>query len=293
QHKSKPARINNPRIASVNASSSVAAAPKPSGSTNSTSVFHASAKEACPGTPVKFTVEHMPEDGIYLWNFGDGSFSNKPDPEHTYTKAGSYEVMLSLSSSGAGTIHNKPSSDVIVVNDGPVAAFNVLQQEAPGMIPSMRFENASKSADTYAWNFGDGTTSSIPLPEHIFKKKGAYRVELTATSATGCVDRTMKDVHVARDHDLGAQSSFSPQGEGQGDGFMPATLTNLKSKFQLSIYDSAGLLLYRTDDAKQPWNGRVNNQGSVSAAGTYVWVVDLDAGQQPEETFTGQVSLVR
>jgi len=294
QHTEKPVRTNRSSKAAVNVNGAVAvAAPKPDETANSTSVFHASAKEACPGTPVKFTVEHMPDDGIYLWNFGDGSFSNKPDPEHTYTKAGSYEVMLSLSSSGAGTIHNKPSSGVIVVHDGPVAAFNVLQQDAPGMIPSMRFENTSKSADTYTWSFGDGTTSTAALPDHIFKKKGAYRIELTATSAEGCLDRTMKEIHVDRDHDLGAPTSFAPKSEGQGDVFMPAALTHLRTKFQLAVYDSAGLLLYSTTDAKQPWNGRVNNQDALCAAGNYVWVVDLDEGQQSAETFTGQVKLER
>ncbi|HEX2618257.1 MAG TPA: PKD domain-containing protein, partial [Flavobacteriales bacterium] len=94
--------------------------------------FHASISEGCPGSPVNFKVEHMPEDGIYLWNFGDGSFSNKPNPEHTFTKPGSYQVMLSMSSEGVGTIHNKPSSDVIVIHEAPHASFNVLKQEYDG-----------------------------------------------------------------------------------------------------------------------------------------------------------------
>ena len=53
-------------------------APKPA------NLIRSSVNEACLGTPVDFTVEHMPEDGIFLWNFGDGSFSNKANPEHTF-----------------------------------------------------------------------------------------------------------------------------------------------------------------------------------------------------------------
>jgi plastocyanin len=292
QQKKRSARSRAVRSATVAMTPSGAPEPAPAKSTNAATVFHASAKEACPGTPVKFTVDHMPDDGIYLWNFGDGSFSNKPAPEHTYTKPGSYEVMLSLSSSGAGTIHNKPSSDVIVVHDGPEADFNILQQNAPGTIPSMRFENTSKNAGTYTWNFGDGTISTAALPDHIFKKKGTYHVELTATGTTGCVDRTLKEVHVDRDHDLGAPVSFSP-GTGQGAGFMPSALVHLRSKFQLAVYDPAGMIQYSTTDADQPWNGRVHNQGAPCPAGNYVWVVNLDAGQQAAETFTGQVKLER
>ncbi|MEO7082284.1 MAG: hypothetical protein ABIY71_12180, partial [Flavobacteriales bacterium] len=38
--------------------------PTPPAPKSAGTMFRASAKEACPGSPVEFTVEHMPEDGI-------------------------------------------------------------------------------------------------------------------------------------------------------------------------------------------------------------------------------------
>jgi gliding motility-associated-like protein len=267
----------------------------PSKDLGTMATFHASAKEACPGSPVEFTVEHMPADGIYLWNFGDGSFSNKPNPQHTFNKPGSYEVMLSLSSSGVGTIHNKPSSSVVVVSEAPTAAFDLVDQGSPGTIPSVHLENHSSNADTYAWDFGDGKTSGLFEPDHVFTKKGDYQVELTATSSAGCVDRSMRTLHIDHDYDLDAPRSFTPDGDGESDSFMPNALRQLRSKFQLAIYDTAGTLLYSTTDASLPWTGRLHNQGTACAAGDYVWVVDVDAasGSQPMETFTGKVRLER
>lgn len=265
----------------------VPAAPKAAGT-----IFRASAKEACPGSSVDFTVEHMPEDGIYLWNFGDGSFSNKPNPQHAFTKPGSYQVMLSMSSAGAGTIHNKPSSDMIVIHDAPAAAFNIMRMEYTGQVPSVHFESRALGAESYHWDFGDGTVSTLPHPDHVYKQKGIYQVVQTVTNATGCVDRKVKELRIDRDFDLAAPKSFSPNGDGKEDNFMPQALLELKTKFQLSIYDPAGTLVYNTSDATRPWCGKVRNQGTVCVPGDYVWMVDVEGANRSTETFTGTVKLL-
>lgn len=264
----------------------MAGAPKPE------NAFRTSVSEGCPGTSVDFKVEHMPEDGIYLWNFGDGSFSNKPNPEHTFSKPGSYQVMLSMSAAGVGTIHNKPSSDVIMIHEAPQAAFNVLKQEYDGHLPSVHFENRSMAAKSYVWDFGDGETSTIPHPDHIYKKKGVYHVELTATNAIGCEDKAIKDVRIDKDYNLDAPSSFSPNGEGLEKTFIPQALRTLGVKFHLAIYDPNGALMYETTDATKPWLGKPNNRGEVCAAGDYVWVVDVRESLYLAETYTGKVTLV-
>lgn len=263
-----------------------AAAPAPA------TLFRTSTKESCTGSPVDFTVEHMPEDGIYLWNFGDGSFSNKPNPQHTFTKPGSYQVMLSLSNTGMGTIHNKPSSDMIVIHEAPSANFNVVKQDFPGLLPSVHFENRSLGAKAYHWDLGDGTVSTEAHPDHIYKAKGVYKVELTVTNETGCEDRRMKEVRIDKDFNLGAPASFSPNGDGKDETFMPESLLSLTSKFELTIYDPAGQPVYSTSNPTHPWCGKVKNQGPVCAPGEYVWVVDVERGSQAAETFTGKVKLL-
>lgn len=45
--------------------------------------------------------------------------------------------------------------------------------------------NSGGSVSTWAWTFGDGTTSSLQNPAHRYKKKGTYTVKLTATGAGG------------------------------------------------------------------------------------------------------------
>ncbi len=265
---------------------------KPSAPKSAGTMFRASAKEACPGNPVEFTVEHMPEDGIYLWNFGDGSFSNKPNPQHVFSKPGSYQVMLSMSSAGVGMIHNKPSSDMIVIHDAPAAAFNIMKMEYAGQVPSVHFESRALGAESYQWDFGDGNMSTLAHPDHVYKQKGVYQVVQTVTNSIGCVDRKVKELRIDRDFGMDAPKSFSPNDDGKEDNFMPQTLLDMKAKFQLAIYDPAGTLVYSTSDATRPWFGKVKNHGQVCAPGDYVWVVDVEAVNRDTETFTGTVKLL-
>ncbi len=286
-----PRTAATPSLASVTPVSNAPANVPANG--DAPTMFRSSVKNACPDTPVDFTVEHMPEDGIYLWNFGDGSFSNRPNPQHTFTKPGSYQVMLSMSNTGMGTIHNKPSSDMIVIHDAPTAAFNVLKQDYAGQLPSVHFENRSLGSVSYQWDLGDGTMSTLANPDHVYKIKGVYKVELTVANETGCVDRKMKEVRIDKDFNLGAAASFSPDGDGKDETFMPESLLSLTNKFQLAIYDPSGQMVYSTSDATHPWCGKVKNQGAVCETGEYVWVVDVENGARPTETFTGKVKLLR
>jgi len=47
------------------------------------------------------------------------------------------------------------------------------------------FYNTSDNADTYEWNFGDGSFSTSKNPVHIYKTVGVYEITLTAFSRGG------------------------------------------------------------------------------------------------------------
>lgn len=65
----------------------------------------------------------------------------------------------------------------------PVAAFITAQQ-----MMQVMFTNQSQFAQSYSWNFGDGTTSDQANPVHTYPGPGAYQVTLTATNPNGSVE---------------------------------------------------------------------------------------------------------
>ena len=60
----------------------------------------------------------------------------------------------------------------------PIAQFTYNgEQKAPARI---QFENRSENADSYEWDFGDGTISTDSLPSHRYGSSGNYLVKLKA-----------------------------------------------------------------------------------------------------------------
>lgn len=276
-----------------NAPTTTVEAPKPTPGSTEIGI-KPSVTEGCPGTTVEFAMQNLPSDGLFLWNFGDGTFSNEASPSHTFSKAGSFEVMLSHSSIGGGNIHNKPVSDRIIIHEAPEASFNFLKQEYDNTVPSVHFENRSLGGRTYLWEFGDGSTSTIAHPSHVYKKRGVYQVTLTVNNGNGCIDRTDRTVRIDEDYNLMATKSFSPNADGMDDTFLPEALRTLGVGFHMSIHDpNTGQLVYETSDRQRPWNGRVSNRGDLCAAGDYVWMVEMKDGEKLGGTYNGSVSLLR
>ena len=52
----------------------------------------------------------------------------------------------------------------------------------------MNFGNNSTTGLEYTWDFGDGTTSTISNPTHVYEVPGEYEVTLVVTGDGGCTD---------------------------------------------------------------------------------------------------------
>ncbi len=134
---------------------------------------------------VQFTTQSAGESLTYAWDFGDGNTSTDASPSHTFASAGSYTIALTVSNvSGTDTAQH-----TITVSEppiAPVAAFT--PSTTAGDAPlSVTFDSSTSSGDitAYAWDFGDGNTSTDASPSHTFTDPGSYTVTLTVSGAGG------------------------------------------------------------------------------------------------------------
>ncbi len=126
-----------------------------------------------------------------LWNFGDdnNNTSSSATPTHTYTKAGTYEVRLIVTSliNCVDTV----KATVKVSATKPTADFSV-EKTSLCVNEGVKFTNLSSAgSDFWCWDFGDDSGSNEEEPEHSYSKPGKYTVILTAKSA-GCSDVVIK-----------------------------------------------------------------------------------------------------
>lgn len=81
-------------------------------------------------------------------------------------------------------------SESFVKNPLPIASFSALNPSIC-LGDSITFSNLSFDADSFLWNFGDGTISSDFEPVHIYNQPGTYAVSLTASDSASGIDSTL------------------------------------------------------------------------------------------------------
>lgn len=78
----------------------------------------------------------------------------------------------------------------------PSADFSVAVSDSDYLAYS--FTNISKSATDYAWDFGDGKTSTNLNGSNIYAGEGTYTVTLTASDKLGVMSTTSKTIEVVK-----------------------------------------------------------------------------------------------
>jgi gliding motility-associated-like protein len=167
-----------------------------------TANFSASPLEVCVGTPINFT-DASTAGSVPItsrtWDFGDGASSNDLNPTHTYTAAGTYTVTLVVTDqNGIADPEVKPA--YIIVNPLPQTDFTFTGNGCT--VPfDVTFTNASAAGPniTYAWDFGNGQTSTATNPPAVtYSTAGTFPISLTVTNTTtGCVNTLVQDIVVS------------------------------------------------------------------------------------------------
>jgi PGF-CTERM protein len=144
---------------------------------------------------VQFQDQSTGNPATWAWNFGDGAISTDRNPSHTYTKAGTYTVRLTVANAfGTST---KIRTDLITTGTAPTADFT--SGARTGVVPlAVVFTDASKGRPTsWSWDFGDGSSSSIQSPVHTYTQAGTYSVTLTVRNAYGSDSETKAGLIIA------------------------------------------------------------------------------------------------
>ena len=154
---------------------------------------------------VAFTDQSTGTINSYLWSFGDGATSTEKDPTHDYSSPGIYTVILTVNNTFGQENTITRHDYIIATNQPPVASFTA--NKTMGSPPlSVQFTDTSSGEDiaSWAWNFGDGVTSTEPNPVYTYPYPGLYSVTLTvgndggtnSTTKTGYI-RVFQNVPVA------------------------------------------------------------------------------------------------
>jgi gliding motility-associated-like protein len=235
--------------------------------------------EVCIGQPIQLLDTIAPHTISFEWDFGDGNkVSNVHNPKYNYDMAGNYNITLT----GYYLVCTPLSKQLpVIIHDYPKVNLGPDTMMCPGLTGSITLSDNS-SASSHIWSTGE-TTASI-----IATEPGRYWVE---GSIGEC--KSMDSIWIKRDCYLNIPNSFSPNGDGLNDYFLPRELLSSGlTSFTMSIYNRWGEKIFATDKIDgRGWDGKFN--GVNQPQGVYVYVIDAIFRSNLKKNFTGNVTLMR
>jgi outer membrane protein assembly factor BamB/PKD repeat protein len=121
----------------------------------------------------------------YSWSFGDGGSSSNQNPSHTYQASGTYTATLTVTDSQS----NKATSSVTLTVSPPPQSLSAFASASPtsGTAPlTVQFTGSASGGSSpysYSWTFGDGSSSNLQNPSHVYQSAGSYPATLIVTDS--------------------------------------------------------------------------------------------------------------
>lgn len=253
----------------------------------------------CVGEEVSFESMDTERMVSYLWNFGDGTISNKTNPKHKYKESTTYTVTLTLIDKLTGKEFTTIQEDVVTILPSPETQFTYFEESKKHDDNKLKYPYTSfnlKGYDknsSYQWRFGNGESSTSGNTKTIYKKAGNYPVTLVVKNTYGCSMVVEKKVSIKNGINLYAPSAFSPNQDNDNETFIPKALLGWDVQFEMKILSITGKTVYTTSDKNEPWNGKLNNTGIPLENGIYLWQVVIYDAEGTPHNYQDKVNLIR
>ena len=179
----------------------------------------------------------------WAWSFPGGSPSSsnaQNPPTICYNSPGSYTVSLTVTSSYgfATTLMNK----MVDVYSWPNANFTYTISG-----DTISITNTSAGATSYNWNFGDGITSTLQNPQHVYTFGGNYFLCLNVANIHGCWDSICQNITILgmEENSLSHAITISPSVSSAG--IFNLSILNPQINLQdMEVYDPVGNKIFES-----------------------------------------------
>ena len=179
----------------------------------------------------------------------------------------------------------------INLNTQPISSFevdpNLISASCSGAEALMI--NTSIDAINYYWIFADGTTSTDVNPQHLFTINGDNLITLIAYNNI-CSDTSTLNYNAATISNIidKLPNVFSPNGDGLNECFDLGNQFNFNDCSDWRVFDRWGKEVFHSTASTRCWNGKKDNAGADSPAGTYFLTMIISG-----EKYSATITLVR
>jgi gliding motility-associated-like protein len=249
----------------------------------------------CIPADIVFNNLSSPIDSTYkiVWDFGDGQTArNIISPTHRYLKPGVFTVSVAITSP-IGCFTSDTFVNLIRTEPRPSADFTFSPEVLNSFERTVSFFDRSIDANRWNWRFDRFGTSIQQNPTFTFPDTGLMAVTLIVTHPRGCKDSLTRYIDVVPEVRWFMPNAFTPNNDGQNDGFLGNGYLEGVVDFSLTIWNRWGEMVFQTNDPNEAWNGRKMNVGPMSPEGVYVYVVTFTEPRGQRREFKGFATLLR
>ena len=237
----------------------------------------------------------------YTWTLSDGTVYTSNSPTATFcldneTDATVYYGVLLTVETNQGCVDSHSEQNYIAVYHNPVASFYANPGQVSTVDETTELVNESLYADSYLWNFGDGSPASTSAnPTHAFPNEqgGNYTITLVASTNEGCRDTAVITIELLDELIFYIPNTFTPDGDIYNQTFQPVFTAGYdKYDYILYIFNRWGEMIFESHDASVGWDGTYG--GTKCQEGTYTWKIEVKTLLSDErKSFVGHINLLR
>ncbi len=196
-----------------------------------TAIFTYSPSSPQVGQPITFSASTNGGTAPYTfgWSLGDGSVTSGSIVTHTYSSAGTFNVVLTTEDAGSPQ-QTATFQQSITVSSPPPPPLTASFTYSPASLQVGQQVTFSGTASggtapySFAWSFGDGGLSTVNPTSHSYSTPGSFTVTLTATDSDGVNASSSQIIVVASTFTVGF--AYSPAGP---EADQPVTFTATQS----------------------------------------------------------------
>lgn len=230
----------------------------------------------------------------YTWTANGVVIGTGSNLSASFTSAGCYDIELVATFNGCTA--SSSIADYICVQNAPTTFFSTFPTEVSENTETINFYNNTNGAVTYSWDFGDGTSSTLFAPNHLFTNIGSnLNVTLTATSSFGCTSSYTTTIPYKDPTIFYVPNTFTPDGDEFNQTWGPVFTRGFDPhNFNLYIYDRWGELVWESHNASDQWDGTYGKSGKKAAQGVYIWRINFKPKETDDKiTVSGHINLLK
>jgi len=173
-------------------------------------------------------------------------------------------------------------------NSIPIAAFEVDNgcSEQPEQFINLS-ENVSNAV--YEWTFGDGDSSDLQNPFHVYALPGVYPVQLIVKK--DCCSDTAFSLVTIEDcfYSVYIPNAFTPDGDGYNE--TVSVVGKGIESIDWTVYNRWGQQIYSANAPGKEWDGTFN--GAKCPTGVYTYRLQVDFTDGHKKYLSGMLALIR